>query len=293
MKRANSDDKPGTKSQKLTMNTSYVSLAGGFRLGIWEPPFSRNNFARLSSVRLPGAWGYIVMIAPDDERFSVREMAAVLPTVRLDHQSAPFVLKLPSTLTPAHAHLIRSCDRLRFRAFCCEHEDMVAAIRAQITAPIDLTSDLTEWLTLHWNTPPDGLLADLQRHLAPLADSVSQEFCETHKSGNRRLSKHLAQANLPSLRVWAALLRAMRCALTLQSKPSNEIARTAFMCGYGDQASLCHAFKRFFLATPRQVQQVLGWEPLVSRVVFRRGGANAKRLLGRTECGVDLSQDVL
>ena len=75
-------------------------------------------------------------------------MAGLVPRLRAQHPAAPVALRVGRPSEPGDVEWERRAAELRVRAVVYEGERVANRLRAQLTQPIDLAAELTEWLPL-------------------------------------------------------------------------------------------------------------------------------------------------
>ena len=76
------------------------------------------------------------------ERFRV-----AIGSLRREHPSVPLVLRIPTPLDASAAVLIQHAAQLRVRGVLLDGEPISDALRRTLTSPVDLASDVVDWLS--------------------------------------------------------------------------------------------------------------------------------------------------
>lgn len=214
--------------------------------------------------------GTIFGLRPDRWNPSLDAFSEQVTHLRRRHPAVPLVLCLPDGLDATTAELIQRAAQLRVRGLVVGSEPIADALRRTLTMPLDLASDVTDWLSLRLpRLPPE--VAELCRTIfrngpaVPQLEKLLSRVGESARTARARLRK-LA---LPSPAHWHQAARAVHSALCLQRSTATPLFQLAMDLGYSDHSALCHQLLRLFGMRASQVRRLLGWEWLLDAWLVR------------------------
>jgi AraC-like DNA-binding protein len=163
-------------------------------------------------------------------------------------------------------HAAVQVARMPVRAVLSRDEEMEKALRRQLSRPVDLASDVVEWLGLQGIrlSPTLKHLIEGIVSLAPGYPAVAPLLTRigtSESSARFRLQKK----RLPPPGRWLQAARALHAALHLQSRPDRPLLPLALALGYADHSALSHLLGRAFAVRPAEIRERLGWEWLLDR----------------------------
>lgn len=243
-----------------------------FAVSIISPPYVQFGPAvDVESLRpcelRPGA---ILGVEPVSERDEVEPLKVGLLHARQRYPAAPFVLRLRGDASVHAAYAIQIAAQLRVRGVIVEGDPIRDTLCRFLTSPIDLATDVVEWLSLrHPILLPQ--LADLIRKIfahAPSRGAERQLFSEIGES-TRTARARCRKLALPPPSAWLQVARGISAALTLQRSPATPLLDLAVDLGYCDHSALSHQLMRMFGAPPSAIRELLGWEWLLDAWLSR------------------------
>ena len=176
----------------------------------------------------------------------------------------------------------RAAD-LRVRALVYEGDRPAQRLRHALTRPLDLSSELTEWLPLRLPGVPSAIV-ELIGNIAQLAAQYAEVGALLASVGRaeRTVRTWFRRAGVPGPGKWLAVTHALRAARRLQSEDHAPLLALAVECGYSDHSSLSRQSLRLFGLRPGAIRRTLGWEWLVDRWLKKDDRASENdRAIGR------------
>jgi AraC-like DNA-binding protein len=193
-----------------------------------------------------------------------------LRCLRQRHPAVPVVLRLGRTLDGETAHLIQVAAQLHVRGVVVDGDPICDTLRRFLTEPVDLATDVVEWLSLRRPTMPPQL-ADLIRKIflyGPTKAAVQKLFGDVGES-TRTARARCRKLALPPPSSWLQAARAVHAALRLQRKQSTPLLELAMELGYSDHSALSHQLLRVFGTPASAIRRMLGWEWLLDSWLAR------------------------
>jgi AraC-like DNA-binding protein len=237
-----------------------------------SPPYEQfeavPDISALDSQPLGDAAMLAVGVGAPEETWA--EVAGLVPRLRAQHPAAPVVLRVGRPSEPGDADWERRAAELRVRAVVYEGERVANRLRAQLTQPIDLAGELTEWLPLRMpgiSAAIVDLIGDIVLR-APQFAEVSALLASVGRA-ERTIRTWFRRAGVPGPGKWLAVAHALRAARRLQSEDHPPLLALAVECGYSDHSSLSRQSLRLFGIRPGAIRRTLGWEWLVDRWLLR------------------------
>ena len=237
-----------------------------------SPPYEQfeavPDISALDSKPLESAAILAVGIGGPEESWA--ELAGLVPRLRAQHPAAPVALKVGRPSEPGDAEWERRAAELRVRAVVYEGERVANRLRTQLTQPIDLAAELTEWLPLRMpgvSAAIVDLIGDIVLR-APQFAEVSALLASVGRA-ERTIRTWFRRAGVPGPGKWLAVAHALRAARRLQSEDHPPLLALAVECGYSDHSSLSRQSLRLFGVRPGAIRRTLGWEWLVDRWLKR------------------------
>jgi AraC-like DNA-binding protein len=244
-----------------------------------SPPYEQfeavPDFSALDSQPLRDAAILAVGVVSPEETWT--EVAALVPRLRAQHPAAPVVLRVGRPAEPGDAEWERRAAELRIRAVVYEGERVANRLRAQLTQPIDLAAELTEWLPLRMPGISPAIVAlvgDIVQR-APQFAEVGALLASVGRA-ERTIRTWFRRAGVPGPGKWLAAAHALRAARRLQSEDHPPLLALAVECGYSDHSSLSRQSLRLFGLRPGAIRRTLGWEWLVDRWLVRTMGEEGR-----------------
>ena len=205
------------------------------------------------------------------------EVAALVPGLRARYPAAPVVLRVGRPAEAGDAEWEHRAAELRVRGIVYEGERVANRLRAQLTAPIDLGGQLTEWLPLRMPGIAPAiveLVGDIVQR-APQFAEVGALLASVGRA-ERTIRTWFRRAGVPGPGKWLGVAHALRAARRLQSEDHPPLLALAVECGYSDHSSLSRQSLRLFGVRPGAIRRTLGWEWLVDRWLVRARGARGR-----------------
>jgi AraC-like DNA-binding protein len=250
----------------------YKQDAAAFAVSVITPPYVHFGSAvDVESIRpyelCPGT---ILGIEPRTGRDEVEALKVGLLHARRRYPAVPFVLRLQRDVGIDAAYLIQVAAQLRVRAVIVEGDPIRDTLCRFLTSPIDLATDVVEWLSLRRPTLPPQL-TDLIRKIfahAPARGAEQQLFSEIGES-TRTARARCRKLALPPPSAWLQVARGIDAALSLQRTRSTPLLDLAVDLGYSDHSALSHQLMRMFGTPPSVIREMLGWEWLLESWLCR------------------------
>jgi len=241
-------------------------------VSVIEPPYSAfgpaTDISRIDHRNLiPGA---VFGLRVDGHLLDAESLTGALHDIRTCYAAVPVVLRVPDRLDSAVARLIQLAAQLHVRGVLVDDEPVGEALQRVLTAPIDLATDVVEWLSLRLpRLPPE--VAELCRHIFRYAATETKVAGLLRRAGDsaRTARSRLRKLDLPSPASWLQAARALNAALNLQRAQSTPIFTLAIELGYSDHSALSHQLHRVFGLRASQVRRLLGWEWLLDTWLAR------------------------
>jgi AraC-like DNA-binding protein len=237
-----------------------------------SPPYEQfeavTDISALDTQPLPDAAILAVGVGALEDAWA--EVAGLVPRLRARHPAAPVVLRIGRASEPGESEWERRAAELRVRAVVYEGERVANRLRAQLTGPIDLADELTEWLPLRLPGIAPAivdLIGDIVLRASQFAE-VSALLASVGRA-ERTVRTWFRRAGLPGPGKWLAVAHALRAARRLQSEDHPPLLALAVECGYSDHSSLSRQSLRLFGVRPGAIRRTLGWEWLVDRWLAR------------------------
>jgi AraC-like DNA-binding protein len=237
-----------------------------------SPPYEQfeavTDLSALDTQPLPDAAILAVGVGALEDAWA--EVAGLVPRLRARHPAAPVVLRIGRPSEPGDSEWERRAAELRVRAVVYEGERVANRLRAQLTGPIDLADELTEWLPLRLPGIAPAivdLIGDIVLRASQFAE-VSALLASVGRA-ERTVRTWFRRAGLPGPGKWLAVAHALRAARRLQSEDHPPLLALAVECGYSDHSSLSRQSLRLFGVRPGAIRRTLGWEWLVDRWLAR------------------------
>lgn len=216
----------------------------------------------------PGALGIL-----DTSGVSVGDrlrLASAAVGFRRNIPTAHLVLRVPERCSPLVLWEISTLIRLGATAIVGAAEPLVAAARRQLTAPIEVSRQIIDFLTLRGFVPPQSVSSYLDEIFSHDAMQAAVRAAG-RATGSRTLRGHLQALGLPPPTRWRQLARALVAAWHLQKDPALSGAQVAVECGYADQPGMVRGFRVQFGVTPTAVKERVGWYWLLEAWLARTG----------------------
>jgi AraC-like DNA-binding protein len=210
------------------------------------------------------------------------EVAGLIPRLRAQYPAAPVVLRVGRPPEASDGVWEQRAADLKVRAVVYEGERVASRLRAQLTQPIDLSPQLTEWLPLRL----PGVAPAIVELVGDIVERATQ-FAEVGAlltsvgRAERTIRTWFRRAGVPGPGKWLAVAHALRAARRLQSEDHAPLLALAVECGYSDHSSLSRQSLRLFGIRPGAIRRTLGWEWLVDRWLRRTVGRQDGRMEGR------------
>lgn len=239
-----------------------------FRLSVISPPYqelqpvSVESVEQISRARF-GTLACIEVLDPGAHWIILSECIREMKSRCL---SAPILLRIPECGGGVPLGLVRRAGLLRIRAVLCQGNRIYNELHAQMTDPVNLGEQVSEWLSLRIPRLP----VQAARYLRHCFDACGKTERGAYPWGidpepDPQGVPALRKAGLPPSRTWRRVARALRAALAVQADPRNRLADIAAEVGYSEQASMSNQIYRSFRLRPRVIRGTLGWEWLMDR----------------------------
>ncbi|HEX6534028.1 MAG TPA: helix-turn-helix domain-containing protein [Gemmatimonadaceae bacterium] len=202
---------------------------------------------------------------------SVEALGQPLHRIRSRFPAVPIVLRLSQPLDAEAVHLTQLATQLHVRGAIVEPEPVHQTLRRLLTNPVDLASDVVEWLSVRGPRLPP-VVSHLVRQIFRLAPgraevrALLEEIGESARTARARCRK----LGLPPPAGWLQVARAVHAALFLQRAPSTPLLEAAMRLGYSDHSALSHQLRRLFGMRTEVVRRNIGWEWLLDAWLVRR-----------------------
>lgn len=253
-------------------------MARGLPLPIYvvRPPYER--FVPLPSIAAlersdlsPGSVLAIGVAAPERDWLRLQ---GVTPQLRSRFPGAALILRVPRTPDAASVHLARRAGELHIRAVLLESEPIELTLRRILTRPVELPSEVLEWLTVRGTTLTPELGEVVHEIFASTTNRRRmRELVPTARRSERTIRGWFRARNLPVPTHWFAAARGVRAALAMQADIGDPLFHIALQHGYTDHSSLSRQLVRLFGLRPSAIRRALGWEWLLDRWLIREGRA--------------------
>lgn len=218
----------------------------------------------------PGAVFGLRPCRGEDRMEGLERFGLAIGSLRREHPSVPLVLRIPTPLDANAAVLIQHATQLRVRGVLLDGEPIPDALRRTLTSPVDLASDVVEWLSFRLRRlSPE--VAELCRTIFREGPAVARiEILLARVGGSARTARaRFRKLALPSPAHWHQAARAIHSALCLQRCTTTPLFELAMRLGYCDHSALCHQLLRLFGMRASQVRSLLGWEWLLDAWLAR------------------------
>jgi len=194
------------------------------------------------------------------------ELSSLVPQLRARYPAAPVVLRVGRPAEPGDGEWEQRAAELKVRALVYDGDRPAQRLRHALTRPLDLSSELTEWLPLRLPGIPSAivqLIGDITQRAAQYAEVGA--LLSSVGRAERTVRTWFRRAGVPGPGKWLAVTHALRAARRLQSEDHAPLLALAVECGYSDHSSLSRQSLRLFGLRPGAIRRTLGWEWLVDR----------------------------
>lgn len=237
-------------------------------LHLLPPPYSavshQISLSNLSDESI--SLGALLAFRLDDLDKDFAALRTSIKIVRRKQPSVPFVLWPAFQDDTDLLGAAMKARHLGVRAVITASAPRATSLRRQLTDTPELVTDLLRWLS-ETRFLNDSSALGLLRRVFVVAERhrTVRSTARAMNVSSRALQQSFARKGLAPPRRFITFLASLKGALAIQSSPNTALQDLAYSLNYANGEAMRKVIKRTFFMTPREVRDILGFEPLLAR----------------------------